>query len=33
MEYKYIGYKIRLYPTQDQIKLFNEYFGLARFVY
>lgn len=33
MEYKYIGYKIRLYPTQDQIKIFNEYFGLARFVY
>lgn len=33
MENKYIGYKIKLYPTDDQIKLFEEYFGLNRSVY
>lgn len=30
---KYIGYKVRLFPTKEQIKLFYEYFGMSRFVY
>lgn len=30
---KFIGYRIKLYPTEDQIKLFNEYFGVSRAAY
>ena len=29
----YVGYKIKLNPTKEQINLFNQYFGLGRFVY
>lgn len=29
----YIGYKIIIFPTNEQKKIFNEYFGLTRFVY
>lgn len=28
-----VGYKVRLFPTKEQIKIFNEYFGMSRFVY
>lgn len=30
---KYVGYKVMLYPTQEQIHLFNEYFNVSAFVY
>lgn len=30
---KFIGYKIKLYPTPEQEQIFKEYFGAARFVY
>lgn len=30
---EYIGYKIRLNPTKEQIQIFNKYFGMRRFVY
>lgn len=33
METKFVGYKIQLYPTDDQKQIFTEYFGLARFIY
>ena len=29
----YVGYKIRLFPTKEQEKIFYEYFGMSRFVY
>lgn len=29
----YIGYKVILYPTNDQIQIFNKYFDTCRFVY
>ena len=29
----YIGYKVILYPTDEQIQIFNSYFGACRFVY
>ena len=29
----YVGYKIRLNPTEEQIQVFNKYFGMRRFVY
>ena len=29
----YVGYKIRLNPTEEQIQVFNKYFGMVRFVY
>lgn len=29
----YVGYKVRLFPTKEQEKLFYEYFGMNRFVY
>ena len=32
-ESDYIGYKLRIYPTENQIKKFNQYFGMVRFVY
>lgn len=28
-----VGYKLELYPTDEQIKTFNKYFGVARFIY
>ena len=28
-----VGYKIKLYPTKEQKEVFNEYFGMSRFVY
>lgn len=30
---EYVGYKIRLNPTEEQIQIFNKYFGMRRFVY
>lgn len=30
---KYVGYKVKLNPTEDQKKIFIRYFGLSRFVY
>lgn len=30
---KYMGYKVRLFPTKEQEHLFYEYFGMNRFVY
>ena len=33
MNNNYIGYKIKLYPTEEQIEIFNKYFGACRFVY
>ena len=30
---RYIGYKIAIYPTKEQIELINEYFGAVRFTY
>lgn len=30
---EYVGYKIRLNPTDEQIQIFNKYFGMRRFVY
>ena len=30
---EYVGYKIRLNPTEEQIQIFNKYFGMVRFVY
>ena len=30
---KFVGYKIRLYPTEEQIKIFDKYFGVCRFIY
>ena len=30
---EYVGYKIRLNPTAEQIQIFNKYFGMRRFVY
>ena len=29
----YVGYKLRLNPTDEQIQTFNKYFGISRFVY
>lgn len=29
----FVGYKIKLYPTESQIHKFNEYFGACRFIY
>ena len=29
----FVGYKVILYPTNDHKKVFNEYFGLSRFIY
>ena len=29
----YVGYKVRLFPTKEQEKIFYEYFGMSRFVY
>ena len=29
----YVGYKILLKPTEDQIKIFNKYFGVRNYVY
>lgn len=29
----YVGYKVRLFPTKNQIKEFNGYFSMSRFVY
>ena len=28
-----VGYKIKLYPTEEQKQIFKEYFGASRFVY
>ena len=33
MNDNYVGYRIKLYPTEEQIKVFEEYFGACRFVY
>lgn len=33
MSDKYIGYKIKLYPTKDQMNLFDNYFNACRYVY
>ena len=33
MDYKFIGYRIKLLPTEDQINLFTEYFGVSRAAY
>lgn len=30
---KYVGYKILLKPTENQKKIFNEYFGARRYIY
>lgn len=30
---EYVGYKIRLNPIEEQIQIFNKYFGMRRFVY
>ena len=30
---KYVGYKILLKPTEEQKKIFNEYFGARRYIY
>lgn len=30
---EFISYKVRLFPTKEQIKIFYEYFGVCRFVY
>lgn len=32
-EEKYVGYRIKLNPTNEQALLFNRYFGIARYVY
>lgn len=32
-ENNHVGYKVRLFPTKEQQKIFNEYFGMSRFVY
>lgn len=29
----FVGYKIKLYPTEYQVHKFNEYFGACRFIY
>lgn len=29
----YIGYKVKIFPTQEQEKIFNQYFGTCRYVY
>lgn len=29
----YVGYKVRLFPTKDQEKIFHKYFKICRFVY
>ena len=29
----FVGYKIRLFPSKEQEKIFYRYFGLNRFVY
>lgn len=31
--YNFIGYKVKLYPTEEQKILFNNYFGVCRFIY
>lgn len=31
--FKFVGYKIQLYPTSDQEKIFSSYFGACRFIY
>ena len=33
MNIEYIGYRIKLYPTEEQIETFEKYFGACRFVY
>ena len=33
MNDNYVGYRIKMYPTEEQIKVFEEYFGACRFVY
>ena len=33
MNTEYVGYRIKLYPTEEQIKTFEKYFGACRFVY
>lgn len=30
---KYVGYKFKIYPTDEQIVLINKYFGLVRYVF
>src|SRR5699024_4987713 len=32
-EDSYVGYRVKLNPTEEQISLFNRYFGIARYVY
>lgn len=32
-EDSYVGYRVKLNPTKEQISLFNRYFGIARYVY
>ena len=33
MNDNYVGYRIKLYPTEEQIDTFEKYFGACRFVY
>ena len=33
MNDNYVGYRIKLYPTEEQIDTFGKYFGACRFVY
>ena len=29
----YVGYKVEIFPTEEQKSIFNRYFGTARYVY
>lgn len=29
----YVGYKLKIFPTKDQERIFNQYFGACRYVY
>ena len=33
MNDNYVGYRIKMYPTEEQKKTFEKYFGACRFVY